>query len=200
MHGTCFWLCTCRQGSPHCSLHAVRTLPAFGRGFPYNASNAIRHVCWVGAEPPPHWHCLQNGASGLSTLGPRTFSVEKCDWATAEAANYPPANALRGFCCTGLVQVGNVCPARMGPLEGSNFPLEESELPCLASCPVKIAIVRQNYAKPRKSQGSQPEFSPFSSRMRAGQTFPPRLTCQLGTDTRSAVKRGDPAALMAVAI
>ena len=71
------------------------------------------------------------------------------------------------------VLCGNVCPARTGPLEGPNFPLEDRDLPYLASCLVKIAIVRQKCAKLCKSQGSQPKLGPFSGRMRAGQTFPP---------------------------
>ena len=62
-----------------------------------------------------------------------------------------------------------VCPAHTGPLEG---PTEDRDLPCSASCVVKTAIVRHHCAKLGKSQGSQPEFSPFSSRMRSGQTFP----------------------------
>ena len=63
---------------------------------------------------------------------------------------------------------GNVCPARTGLPDGPNFPTEDRDLPRLASCLLKIAIVRQNCAKLGKSQGSQPKFSPFSSRMRAG--------------------------------
>ena len=64
---------------------------------------------------------------------------------------------------------GSVCPARTGPLEGPNFSSEDGDLPCLASSLVKIAIVTQNCAKLGKYRGSEPEFSPFSSRMRAGQ-------------------------------
>ena len=70
---------------------------------------------------------------------------------------------------------GNVCPARTGSLEGPKFPSEDRDLPYLASFQVKIVIVRQNCAKLGKSQGSQPKFSPFSGRMRAGQTVRPTL-------------------------
>ena len=69
-------------------------------------------------------------------------------------------------------QCGNICPARTGPLEGPTFPSEDRDVPYLARCPVRIAPARPNCAKLGKSQGSQPEFSPSSSRMRAGQTFP----------------------------
>ena len=67
-------------------------------------------------------------------------------------------------------------PARTGPLEGSTFPSEDRRLPCLAGCRVRIAIVGPNCARLGTSQGSQPEFSPFSGRMRAGQMFPPSGT------------------------
>ena len=64
---------------------------------------------------------------------------------------------------------GNGCPE---PLKGPTFPLEDRDLPYLASRVVKIVIVRQNCSKLGKYQGSQPKFSPSSSRMRAGQTLP----------------------------
>ena len=67
---------------------------------------------------------------------------------------------------------GTVCPACTGPLQGPNFPSEDRDLPYLASHPVRIAIVGQKCTKLGKSEGLQPEFSPFSSRTRAGQTLP----------------------------
>ena len=67
------------------------------------------------------------------------------------------------------VPCGIVSPARTGPLEGPNFPLEDRDLSYLASCPVEIAIVRRKCATLGKSQGSQPKLGPFS----AGQTLPP---------------------------
>ena len=70
---------------------------------------------------------------------------------------------------------GNVCPARTGPPDGPNFPSKDRFLPYLASCVVRIATVRQNWAKLGKSQGARPEFSPFRSPMRAGRTLPPVL-------------------------
>ena len=60
-------------------------------------------------------------------------------------------------------QCGNVCPARTGPLKGPKCSLAYLaylDLPYLANCLVKIAIVRQNCAKLGKSQGWQPNFSP----------------------------------------
>ena len=72
---------------------------------------------------------------------------------------------------------GNVCPARTGPPEGPNFSSEDRDLRHLAISLVTIAIVRQNC----KSQGSEPESSPFSSRMRAGQTFPLRPASVVAT-------------------
>ena len=60
----------------------------------------------------------------------------------------------------------------LGSPEGPHFPSEDRDLPYWASCVVRLAIPRQNWAKLGKSQGSQSEFSPFSSRMRAGQNFP----------------------------
>ena len=62
---------------------------------------------------------------------------------------------------------------RAGVLWRGRIPSEDWDLPYLASFRVKIAIGRQNCAKLCKSQGSHPKFGPFSSRMRAGQTFPP---------------------------
>ena len=69
----------------------------------------------------------------------------------------------------------NVCPARTGPLEGPDSPSQDRDLPYLASFQVILAIVRQNCAKLGKPRGLQAKISPFSSHMRAGQTFPP--TC-----------------------
>ena len=86
----------------------------------------------------------------------------------------------------GLKQRGNVCPARTGPREGQPFPLEDRDLLCLASSQVKIATVRQKCAKLGKSQGSQPKFSPFSGRMRAGQTFPQNSSL-LGSTGRAGI-------------
>ena len=66
------------------------------------------------------------------------------------------------------------CALRIRDLwRGQVFPSEDSDLPCLASSQVELAIVRQRCAKVGKSQGSQPKVSPSGSHMRAGQTFPP---------------------------
>ena len=68
---------------------------------------------------------------------------------------------------------GSVCPARTGPLEGPHFCSDDRNLPCLARFQVGIAIAGQNCATLGESQGSEPEFSPLGSRLRAGETFPP---------------------------
>ena len=54
---------------------------------------------------------------------------------------------------------------------GQVFPSEGRGLPCLARFQVQVTIGRQNCARLGTSQGSQPNFGPFSSRRRAGQTF-----------------------------
>ena len=71
-----------------------------------------------------------------------------------------------------MAMVGLPCPACTGPLEGPNSPLEDRDSPYSASFQVKIATVSQNCATLGKSEDSEPEFSPFSSRTRAGRTFP----------------------------
>ena len=72
-----------------------------------------------------------------------------------------------------LPERGNVRPARTGPLEGPNSPSEDRDLPYLRQVSrSESRIVRQNRPKVGKPQGPRPRRSPFSSRMRAGQTSP----------------------------
>ena len=69
---------------------------------------------------------------------------------------------------------GNVCPARTGLAEAPTVPSEDRDVPYSASGQVRIAIRKQTCAKLGKSQGPQPEIGSFSSRLRTGQTSPPR--------------------------
>ena len=84
------------------------------------------------------------------------------------------------------VSVWEPLPCAHGTSGGAKYPPKNRYLPYLARFQVKTAIGRQNCAKLGKSQGSQPEFSPFSSRMRAGQTFP-QWQWQPGCPTDQAV-------------
>ena len=94
-----------------------------------------------------------SASAGSPTVRPR----KSADGANVSATSQLPTLAIHSE--------GTSAPARMGSLEGPNFPSEDRELPYLASFQVKMG---QNCAKLGKSQGSQPKLSPFSSCMRAG--------------------------------
>ena len=138
-------------------------------------------------QPPPHgrfrshWLRAQDGANFLSngaaqgtdTLGTRQLQDPRTSFDGSGPTgdqDFPPS-ILKVASLGSCLGANGARPAQADQTAthqtNPTFPWEDRCLPYLASFEVKIAIVRQNSAKLGKAQGSQPEFSPFSSRMRA---------------------------------